>query len=246
MVRLMNYDYFAKIYEEIMDEELYEKWAVFTQKHLQRNSSVLELGCGSGKLGISLQKTGYKMTGLDLSNQMLTLAKNNQIEQNIHFPLIERDMTDLSALNTYDSVISFNDSLCYLKNEHELSQVFKEVYEVLDENGVFLFDVHSTYQMKQFIEFSFHTELENSVFMWDSFEGKDKHSIEHDLSFFIRQDNELYERVNERHKERTYPIEVYKGLLNDAGFEVVSITGDFTENLEDTHRRWFFHAVKRS
>lgn len=241
----MNYDYFAKVYEEIMDEELYEKWAIFTKKHLQQYSSILEIGCGSGKLGILLKQAGYEMTGLDLSNQMLTLAKNNQVEQNVHFPLIERDMADLSDLNTYDAVISFNDSLCYLKNENELLQVFKEVYEVLGTNGKFLFDVHSTYQMKQFIEFSFHTELEDAVFIWDSFEGEDEHSIEHDLSFFIRQENELYKRVNEQHKERTYPVETYKDLLHNAGFEVVSITGDFTEELEPTHERWFFHTVKR-
>lgn len=241
----MNYDYFAKIYEEIMDEELYKKWADFTQRHLQKRSSILELGCGSGILGILLKKSGYEMTGLDLSNPMLTLAKNNQTEQNVHFPLIERDMTDLSDLNTYDSVISFNDSLCYLKNESELSQVFKEIYKVLDTNGELLFDVHSIYQMKQFIDFSFHTELKDSVFIWDSFEGADDYSVEHDLSFFISQDNGLYERVNEQHKERTYPIGVYKDLLNDAGFEVVSVTGDFTKKLEDTDRRWFFHAVKR-
>ncbi|PJH64453.1 SAM-dependent methyltransferase, partial [Salmonella enterica subsp. enterica serovar Enteritidis] len=88
----------------------------------------------------------------------------------IHYPLIERDMKNLSDLSVYDSVISFNDSLCYLENEQELAQVFTEVYKVLKNDGLFLFDVHSIYQMELFKDFSFHSELKNTVFIWDSFE----------------------------------------------------------------------------
>jgi len=241
----MNYDYFAEVYEEIMDDELYNKWAEYVNKNVNKNSSILELGCGSGQLGILLKRAGYNMTGLDLSTQMLTLAKDKQIEQSSHYPLVERDMKDLSDLSTYDSVISFNDSLCYLKNEQELARVFSEVYKVLNNDGLFLFDVHSIYQMRLFRDFSFHRELENTVFIWDSFEGEYDHSVEHDLSFFIRQDHGLYERINELHKERTYPIEIYRTLLNNAGFEVFSITGDFTDQLGSTDQRWFFKAVKR-
>jgi len=241
----MDFDNFSKVYDLFMDKDLYQEWLAYVEKYLSKKSSILELGCGSGHLGNLLNKSGFKNTGLDLSEEMLVIASDNQREVGVSFPLIHRDMTDLSELGTYDHVISFSDSLCYLKNEKELKTVFEEVHRVLHPGGLFLFDVHSPLQVSEFKDFSYHDEREEAVFLWDSYLGEEKNSVEHDLTFFIREKGNQYLRLDERHKERTYSLEVYKQLLMEAGFYNIEITSDFTDRLQDDAKRWFFKAKKR-
>lgn len=240
----MTYNWFARVYDELMDDSLYEKWFAYTADYLSENSTLLELGCGTGILGITLKKKGYAISGLDLSEDMLSLANNRQLEKKVSFPLIQRDMKDLSELPNYDGIICYSDALCYMENEEELLKVFKEAYTHLNPNGYFLFDVHSLHQMDIFLDSSFHAETDGIVFLWDSFEGNYPHSVEHELTFFVESGNNVYERFEEVHKERTYAIDTYLELLKKAGFANVEITADFGESVKEDSKRWFFAAQK--
>lgn len=240
----MSYNWFAKVYDQLMDDTLYSKWLEYTVKHIPTDHTVLELGCGSGILGIMLKEKGYAITGLDLSEEMLTIAYNRQLESDTTFPLIQRNMKDLSDLPTYDSVVCYSDALCYMEDEETLLQVFKEVHAVLTDDGVFLFDVHSPLQIDTFLETSFHAEVEDIVFLWDSFEGDHDLSVEHHLTFFVETQDNIYERFEEIHKERTYSLDVYTKLLKTAGFKGVNVTGDFQDKLNEDSKRWFFEVRK--
>ncbi len=71
----------------------------------------------------------------------------------------------------------------------------------------------------------------------------------HDITFFSKQSNGSYARHDEYHHQQTFPIEVYKKLLNRTGFQITRIIGDFQlENqiLPDDAERIIFIAEKRS
>lgn len=240
----MSYNWFAQIYDELMDDTLYSKWLEYTTDRISKSDAILELGCGTGILGIMLSKTGYNMTGLDLSEEMLSLAYDRQVKEDTFFPLLQRDMRDLSELPEYDAVVCYSDALCYMTNEQELLAVFKEVQSSLATGGIFLFDVHSVYKMNEFLETSFHAEVENIFFAWDSYQGDHSYSVEHHLSFFVHSKENKYERFEEVHKERTYPLDTYRNLLKQAGFNTIEVTADFGEEVTETSRRWFFEARK--
>lgn len=240
----MTYNWFAKVYDELMDDSLYDKWLTYTEEHISSGERLLELGSGTGILGLKLKRNGYDITGLDLSEEMLSLAYNRQLEAGVTFPLIQGDMRHLEDLPLYPGIICYSDALCYMENEEELLMVFKEVFDRLENKGKFLFDVHSTFQMERFLSTSFHAETEEIVFTWDSYEGEHPYSVEHDLSFFVNTKDNIYERFEETHRERTYPMDVYTKLLKQAGFEKVDISADFNEDVNDESRRWFFACVK--
>lgn len=240
----MSYNWFAKVYDQLMDDTLYGKWLTYTQKHVSENQTMLELGCGTGILGIMLKEAGYDLTGLDLSEEMLSLAYDRQTESKVFFPLLQRNMKNLSELPEYDSVICYSDALCYMEDETALAKVFEEVYSVLSTEGVFLFDVHSLHKMELFQEFSFHAEVDDIVFLWDSYEGEHEGSVDHHLTFFVETEEGRYERFEEVHSERTYPVEVYIQLLKKAGFRTVDVTADFTDTVESDSERWFFKVRK--
>ncbi|MCC5895114.1 MAG: class I SAM-dependent methyltransferase [Alkalibacterium sp.] len=240
----MSYNWFAKVYDQLMDDSLYEKWLEYTLKHVPVDHSLLELGCGTGILGILLKEKGYPITGLDLSEEMLSLAYDRQLESDTVFPLIQRNMMDLSELPEYDAVICYSDALCYMEDEEALLKVFKEVHSVLTADGVFLFDVHSPLQIEAFMETSYHAEVDEIVFLWDSYEGEHDYSVEHHLTFFVETKEDTYERFEEIHKERTYLLEDYLRMLKTAGFKHVNVTGDFREELAGDSKRWFFDVRK--
>lgn len=241
----MTYGVFAQVYDELMDSQLFPKWKDYTINHLPHTGAkILELACGNGELAILLKKAGYDIQGLDLSPEMLTIAKNKQEEAEVSFPLIEADMRDLSGFSTYDGIISFCDSLCYLPTPEDLRLVFQQVYQHLEKEGLFLFDVFTTNYIQELDGYAYHAELPGIVFTWDSYQGEDEHSIEHELSFFKELENGYYERFVEIHRERTYPLTFYKEELEQAGFRNIEITADFSNGLAEDNVRWFFKAEK--
>lgn len=243
----MNYAFFSYVYDTLMDDTLYGKWLEYADGYLERSGQhVLELACGTGELAIRLQKAGYQVTGLDLSDEMLSLAMNRQLEAGIRFPLIQGDMRQLEEVGNFEAVTCFSDSLCYMRDENEVLEVFKSVYHTLEEGGVFLFDVHSTHKIDNlFPGYMYNAELDDVVFLWTSYAGEEPHTVEHDLSFFIEEEDGRYRRYDETHRERTYSISTYTNLLKEAGFQHVDVTGDFGRSgIEDTTERWFFACKK--
>lgn len=241
----MTYGVFARVYDELMDDSLFLKWRDYTSRHIPNNTAtLLELGCGNGELGILLKKMGYEIDGLDLSAEMLALAKEKQEEAGVYFPLNQGDMRDLSAFDSYDGVISFCDTLCYLPSPEDLKLVFNEVYAHLNQGGIFLFDVFTTDYIEQLDGYSHHDEIPGLVFIWDSYKGVHEHSIEHELSFFEELDNGNYQRHIEIHEERTYPLDFYRSQLQEVGFTKIEVTADFDQELGENNTRWFFKAQK--
>lgn len=241
----MTYGVFARVYDELMDDSLFLKWRDYTNENIPNNKArLLELGCGSGELGILLTKMGYEITGMDLSVEMLSLAKEKQIEAQIDFPLVHGDMRDLSGFDIYDGVISFCDTLCYLQSPKDLRLVFDEVYSHLKQDGVFLFDVFTTNYIERLDGYSYHDEIPGLVFIWDSYQGKHEYSVEHELSFFEELAGGAYQRHDELHEERTYPLNFYMQQLKEAGFSKIEVIGDFDQELQENNIRWFFKAQK--
>lgn len=243
----MNYETFAEVYDELMDDQLYDRWLTYTSRYLdESDGELLDLACGSGVLAVRLAQEGYRVTGLDLSHEMLELAFQKAVAADVYLPLIQGNMLDLGDIGQYDIITCYCDSLCYLPDEKAVGKVFQEVAAHLTETGIFLFDVHSIYQIDEiFPGYTFNDQNEEVSFLWKSYVGEHPHSIEHDLTFFVRQeDSGLYHRIEETHKERTYPIETYQQLLKEAGFTSIHITADFDQDIKKDSQRWFFACRK--
>lgn len=244
----MSYNVFARVYDELMDEELYEFWVAFTKQHLSsQHQNVLDLACGAGQLALMLNQSGLNVTGFDLSAQMLEIAAERAEEADAKMTFIEGDMTDLSSLGKFDAITCYCDSICYLPDEEAVQQTFQEAAKHLSEEGVFLFDVHSIFQIDEvFPGYTFNDQNEEISFLWKSYVGEYPHSIEHDLTIFVYQEEiDLYDRFDETHRERTYPIEQYLEMLKKAGFQSVSVTADFgQEEVNEESTRWFFVCRK--
>ncbi|MGE7601149.1 class I SAM-dependent DNA methyltransferase [Peribacillus sp. NPDC097675] len=243
----MTYERFAYVYDELMKDAPYEKWLLILTAKLEQygieGRKVLDLACGTGEITVELAQHGFDVSGVDLSDEMLMVANEKAAKQGLSIPFFQQDMAELEGLGLYDCVTIFCDSLNYLREEADVVKTFSRVHDHLKEGGLFLFDVHSIYKMEEiFQNNTFAVSDEEVSYIWDSFPGEEPYSVEHDLSFFVRDDQSgLYDRFDELHYQRTYSIEQYKEWLQLAGFETLEILADLEEAppVEETERILF-------
>ncbi|MES9682697.1 class I SAM-dependent methyltransferase [Gottfriedia acidiceleris] len=247
----MTYNRFAYLYDQLMNDVPYERWVQFLedvfQKYEMLQPSILDIGCGTGTLPISLAKLNYSISGVDLSEEMLSVAMAKAEIEKVNIPFFQQNMVELEGFDQLDCVTIFCDSLNYLETEDQVKQTFIRVNESLKDNGLFLFDVHSPYKIEEiFGEETFFIDDAELSLVWSCTQGEHPLSVEHDLVFFMKEENrDLYERFEEYHNQRTFPINTYKSLLDQTGFEVKEIIADFDEAVDDTSERIFFTAMKK-
>lgn len=108
----MAYETFAFVYDEVMDESLYQKWLDFSNRHLpQGTQQILEMACGTGALAVDFAKSGYDVTALDLSEEMLMIASERAFEEEVPVQFVQGNMLDLSEVGQYQAITCFSDSL---------------------------------------------------------------------------------------------------------------------------------------
>ncbi|KRF49785.1 methyltransferase [Bacillus sp. Soil745] len=231
----MTYERFAYVYDELMKDAPYEKWLMILTAKLEQygigGRKVLDLACGTGEMTVELAQHGFEVTGVDLSDEMLLVANEKAVKLGLSIPLFQQNMAELEGLGQFDCVTIFCDSLNYLRDEEDIVKTFSRVHEHLKDGGLFMFDIHSLYKMEEiFSDHTFAVNGEEVSYIWDCFPGEEPYSVEHDLSFFVRDDESgLYDRFDELHYQRTYPVEQYKKWLEQAGFTVSEILADLEE-----------------
>lgn len=247
----MSYGEFAYIYDDLMRDVDYNQWIAFFKKKAARLKKsqplrVLDIGCGTGEIAIQLAKEGYEVVGVDLSEDMLAVANNKAIEAGVSVEFYQQDMVEISGFAPFDIVLIFCDSLNYLQTEEDVQRTLQNVYELVLPDGIFLFDVHSVHKMDLiFLDGPFVSSDENVSFIWNCFAGAHRHSVEHELSFFVKNEhNDDYARFDEFHEQRTFPIETYRTWLEEIGFNVQEIIADFTEVPQETSERILFTVTK--
>lgn len=102
----------------------------------QQAKSVLEIGCGSGHLARRFVAAGYDYTGVDLSPQMLELARKR-------CPQAQYELADMRTLRlerTYDAVLITARSLSYILTNAEVLGTFQQVKNHLSPTGTLHFD----------------------------------------------------------------------------------------------------------
>ncbi len=72
---------------------------------LKKESSVLDMGCGTGRHSIELAKRGYKLTGVDLSSGMLSQAKKQAKEAKVKVEWVQADATRFKSKKPFDAAI---------------------------------------------------------------------------------------------------------------------------------------------
>src|SRR5690625_2888134 len=143
----MAYHHISSLYDYLMKQAPYDKWIDFSttifNKYGNRIRNIIDLGCGTGEITVRLAQKGYELFGVDYSSDMLAYAEQKAFANNLPIQWYHEDLRELDGFTNLDAAISFCDVIKYITLEKEIKNVFERVYRLLNDNGLFVFDVHS-------------------------------------------------------------------------------------------------------
>ncbi len=139
MPKLKLYSELAEIYDQLyLNIFNYEQDAQFVDSIFKKYqiNELLELGCGSGHLAQLLIKMGYKITGVDLYDEMLHIARRRLHE--VEF--IQQDIRKLKFDKKFDAIIAMGRMFTYMTTNKDVEQSIGTIADCLNPGGIFLFD----------------------------------------------------------------------------------------------------------
>ena len=263
------YSDFASVYDELMDDTPYEAWkerivSLIREYGVSKPRSeskgdatseeellaserdlVVDLGCGTGTFSEMLYQEGYDVIGVDSSEAMLAKAMEKRDASGSEILYLLQDMRELSLYSTVGTVVSVCDCVNYILEEDELLEVFSLVDNYLFPGGLFIFDFNTDYKYREVIGDAVIAEnREDCSFIWENFYDPEGRINEYDLTMFLRREGDLFERVTETHLQRGYEPEEIRGLLEQAGLEVL-LMRDADEDGEVTAESERVYVVAR-
>lgn len=262
---MRSYRQFAAIYDRLMEDMPYSDWMSFARRCWDKYGipkTVVDLGCGTGNLSIPLARSGFNVFGIDLSSEMLSVARSKWDEPYTRglrdeagtIRWLQQDMRDWDLPDQVDTVISFCDSLNYLTEQQDIIDTFRQTFAGLKQGGLFLFDVHAPKQLVRYAEEQpFVYDEKDVAYLWTSEYDPVRMEIEHSLTFFIQEEKasnsggngSLYSRFEESHVQRAYDPQWLADQLESAGFELLHRCADFKWDTPDEKSERLFFVARR-
>lgn len=115
--------------------------ALFQLYDVDRGSSLLELGCGTGQIGLQLVKFGWQVTGLDMNKEMLEYMEEKAKKENLCISSIAADMSQFSVVQKYKAGYCPAGSFGLLENDSQVLLHFTSLYNVLEDDGIYIIDL---------------------------------------------------------------------------------------------------------
>ncbi len=267
------YSSFAEVYDLFQDNIPYEEWCEYLAGLLEEygvlDGIVLDLGCGTGTVTELLAARGYDMIGVDNAEEMLGIAMRKkaahiiakedaletgagcdddaQVDRDRRDSILYlcQDMREFELYGTVAAAVSICDSMNYITDLEDLTQVFRLVNNYLDPHGVFIFDMNTPYKYEELLADNTFAEVrEESSFIWENFYDEEERINEYDLTLFIRENlcdeaedggddcadsddgyggsaggygDGIYRRYTETHYQRAYTLEEVRAAAEEAG-----------------------------
>ena len=244
------YTDFASIYDRLMKDVPYDEWARYYAGLLQQNgvsagARVIECACGTGSLTIPLARLGYRMTGADLSQDMLNIAQQKARAGGCAIPFIQMDMRRLAAGRPVDAVLATCDGVNYLADA-DLPAFFRAAHRALRSGGVLVFDLSTPHKLSETLGNHDFTFGEDDLFYaWQGHYAPKSRALDIHLDIFVRQPDGLYRRIEEDQRQHAHSLQTLLGPLQAAGFESINVYGDRThEPPAEDALRWHLAAHK--
>ncbi len=212
----------------------------------EEKNLVVELGCGTGSFTQVMRNLGYDIMGIDMSPEMLNLARQKSADAGLDIMYLEQDMRELDLYCTAGTIVSVCDSVNYVLEDEEIIETFRLVNNFLYPGGVFIFDFNTLFKYRDVIgDTTIAENRDDCSFIWDNYYDDDSHINEYDLTIFAKVDSEkeLFARSVETHYQRGYTLDEMKGFVEAAGLIfVTAIDADTHEDPTDDSERIYIVA----
>ena len=207
----------------------------FYRTHISDTSNVLELGCGTGRICRNLSQSGYDVTGIDLSPEMLQLAAKQDVNSSRYICM---DMCQMAFCHQFDHIIIPYNTLNLLQTESQILKCLKQVYDFLKPGGTLLFQVHlpkpglPIKQSEKVFQFQLFSLSENrGKLIKESIRSyfPEKEILLLEERYRVRPLSQTDKKEDFRHLFQLagFPFHKWIDLINQAQLNVLSLFGDY-------------------
>lgn len=197
-------------------------------------SRVVEVGCGAGPMSAELVKSGFDVTGIDISAALLEIARAEvPTARFVCGSIYGQQMCACEAILAVGEPLTYHAG----SNGDELVRDFlRRAGEVLPEGGVLIFDVIELGEPS--LQGRSWRAGEDWAVLVDTREDQGSHALVREIATF-RRVGELYRRGREMHRVRLFDGDEIRGWLSSAGF-VVETSPGYGAYVLPPRRRVFF------
>ena len=223
----------AKYYDAMRTHRDYSKEARFAdsliRKHYPGAERVLDLCCGTGEHAINMTKLGYEVTGIDLSQDMLTIGtkKAEKLELSVNFSY--GDVNELKIKEKFRAAYCLGYTLLYMTTHRAAMNFFNAVNKALDPGGIFIVDFINGWS----IEKEWHKDKatyrfdDATIFLSEQATLDRKNRLKHvEFQYLIDNHNGQVKTVFAEEDLRIYFEDEVGLLLSSCGFETIRSYGD--------------------
>ncbi|UCH64565.1 MAG: class I SAM-dependent methyltransferase [Ignavibacterium sp.] len=215
---------YLKVYkhrDEKEAEELLE--LVLKNISIAENGNVLDLASGFGRHAILFAKRGFNVTAVDLSESLLSIAKDNAAAEGVNINFVHSDIRQFNPVVYYDLIVNLFTSIGYFEKDEENYFILRKVYDLLAQNGFFVLDYfNKNFVVKNLVAKTVE-EIDDGTITQNRFiEGE---RIVKEITI------DRKGKVNKFHESvRMFSSEELLNMIQKLGFNKLNVFGDFSGN----------------
>lgn len=226
----MVFETYALDYDIFYQNKDYKSECLYLKKLINQLSpiptkTILDLGCGTGNYLIPLTKMGYRVTGVDASKPMLSMARRKLSGLKLKAELHQGLLQSFKLKRKYDAVICMFSVIDYVTKKADVKKTLKLVYDHLKPGGVFIFD----FWQKQAVEQGY-SKMRTKIFKGKDYQVKrssktnilpQKQLCEVNYHCVVSRGKRILNKYNEKHLLRYFSVEEMSAYLLNNGFHVL-------------------------
>ncbi len=250
----MVFDRYSHYYDTLYAEKDYTDECDFLEKVFgeyadQPVKSVLDLGCGTGGHALLFAQRGYELTGVDISESMLSIAQERTRELNlgVHYHL--QDIRKLHLRDTFNAVISMFAVMGYQTSNADFETAIQSVHQHLVSRGLFIFDGWFGPAVLKTRPTERTKEIETQQGQVVRYGRPELDVVNHIVKIHYKvlhfQDGQLIDEVDEVHSMRYFFYQEIKYFLERNGFRLVKISPFLELDRQITEDDWNMTVIAK-
>jgi len=240
---MKNFEEYSNYYDNFYKDKDYDKEVEFLEVVIKKYSSIevediLSLGCGTATHDALLAKKGFKITGIDKSEEMLEIAKEKT--RNLPIELKLSDVSNFYLDKKFDFAMAMFNVVGYQIENNSMEGMLKSTSNSLKEGGLFVFDCWYGPAVLKDRPFDKDKEIEGVIR-----KTKQKLDIENNLlniNFQVFKGEKILE---EDHKMRFWTLPELKYFLKKGGFELVKACKFLDLDSEVSEDNWNIFIIAK-
>ena len=238
----------ASSYDRLTNDVDYEATVEFYNAILAKEGlkprTAVDLACGTGSVAAILARLGLRVTGVDMSEDMLAVAWEKTADMENQPMFVCQKLQELVLPRGVDLAVCALDSLDYILDPKDCCEAIRRVYKALNPGGIFIFDVNTPEKLRAMDGQVFLDEDHDVYCVWRGEFDEETNICSYAMDLFQRR-GDAWHRSFEEHREYAYSAEMLTDFLKKAGFTGIRVYGDRRlETPNGADQRIYFKARK--